>query len=302
MSRYVILMCLALYMHDHAQEVGMRNKWLLCLVFFATVWPNATSAAERSRIRTINIGAQGVVTLIIGAVQGKVRRPADVARCLLTGFVAGYGFYEGKAMIGRGNASSGWLIANVASSLSENAAAGKNPLAQLGYSIGPFRVRIPLGRLDPTADSYVFVDASAYEALKLVDAIRDNDRLRFRSGMIAFERDTIYEQDGDLITVGRAYGIYPGVWVGADNTVWPHEVIHAVQSLQLDAVEPSLPFLSYRPARKTGEPKRLARFELFKIGLLNITNDRVSGNQRYENRWVEIEAYRLAQDRPPTTP
>jgi hypothetical protein len=287
-------------MHDHAQEIAMRHEWVFGWLVIMLMWPNESFAADRSRIRTINIGSQGVVTLITGVVQGKVRTPRDVARCLLTGFVSGYGFYEAKNMIGRGNTQSGWIVANVAASLSENVAAGKNPLAQVGYSIGPFRLRVPLGKLDPSADSYVFVDVSAYEAVKLVDAIRDNDRLRFRSGLIAFERDSIYDREGDIITVGRAYGIYPGVWVDADSRVWPHEVIHAVQSLQLDAEEPSIPFLSYRPATRPGQPKRLIRFEHFKVGLMNLANDNILGNQRYENRWVEIEAYRLAQDQPPT--
>lgn len=74
--------------------------------------------------------------------------------------------------------------------------------------------------------------------------------MRFRSGLIGFERDTIYKREGDVITVERAYGIYPGEWIEADDTIWPHEVIHAVQSLQLDVLEASVSVLTYRPARK----------------------------------------------------
>lgn len=278
----------------------MRRKLVLATTLTALVLSSPLAdAADRSKIRGINIGAQAIVTLISGAIQGHVRTPRDVARCLLTGSVSGYGFYEAKAMVGRGNTQAGWVVANVAGSLSENVAAGKHPLAQLGYSIGPFRIRVPLGRLDPNADSYVLVDASEYEAIRLVGAIRDNDRAQFRSGMIAFERDTIYERDGNLITVGRTYGMFPGVWTGADSDTWAHEVVHAVQSLQMDSLEPPLPFLTYKPARDPNAPKRWIRFEFLKAGALNLSNDGITGKQRYQDRWFEIEAARLAQDRAP---
>ena len=276
-----------------------RNSFLFALAV-VLAFPSVMSAADKRRIRSFNISAQAVVTLISGGIQGHVRRPADVARCLFAGAASGYGFYEAKVLTGHGSTQAGWILANMAGSVAENSAAGKNPVAQFGYSIGPFRARFALiQRLDPSADSYVFIDASEYQTLRLIDAIRRNDRPRFRSGLIAFERDSVYERHGDLITVGLTYGIYPGVWVHAPKGTWPHETIHAVQSLQMDSVEPSLPIFTYHP-QPAGGRKRILRFEHLKLGILNLTNDRITGNQRYENRWNEIEAFRLAQGTVPT--
>lgn len=270
----------------------------VALLLFALCAVNA-AAADRGRIRGFNIGAQAIVTLISSAVQGHLRG-ADVVRSLVAGSVAGYGFYEAKAMVGRGKTRRGWILANVAGSITENTAAGRSPWAQIGYSLGPIRIRVPLGTLDPAADSYLLVDASEYEAVRLIDAWRDNDRTTFRSGIIAFERDTVYARQGNLITVGRTWGMFPGVWRGTGGDVWAHEVIHAVQSLQADSVEPRWPYLSYEPRPLPDGRKRIIRFEHFKPGAFNYANARILGTQRYENRWMEIEAYRLAQDQSPT--
>src|SRR5688572_16201623 len=162
----------------------MRRAFVIALLVLSL----PATAADLNKIRTINIGAQAVMTLVSGAIQGKVRSGPDFVRCLLAGSVSGYGFYEAKLMTRDGDVQRGWTVANLAGSLTENAAAGKNPLAQVGYSIGPLRIRVPIPRLDRDADAWAYVDVSTYETLALVSAWRDSDRVQFRSGMIAFER------------------------------------------------------------------------------------------------------------------
>lgn len=268
---------------------------VLCLILAAP----AARAADRNRIRTLNIGAQSVVTVVSGLIQGKCRGVRDFLKCLGSGAVAGYGFYEAKVRVADGDVQTGWLLANAAASVSENAAAGRNPVSQFGYSFGPVRIRVPIPGIGPAADSWVLVDVSAYETGKLIQSYQENDRIRWRSGMIAFERDTPYPADDprDLPFEGRAYGIYPGVWIHAVPEIWNHEVIHAIQDLQGDAAEPSFDILTYqsRPMAR----KRLIRFERLQVGLLNLANDFANDQQQYEDRWVEIEAYRLANRRAP---
>jgi len=41
------------------------------------------------------------------------------------------------------------------------------------------------------------------------------------------------------------------------------------------------------------------RFTGVKVGLYNFGNDALTGSLDYEDRWTEIEAYRLAEDRRP---
>jgi hypothetical protein len=275
----------------------MRSVAATVLIATLTLAAPFAHASERRRIRNVNIGSQAVVTVVSGLIQGKIHSVRDLMTCLGAGAAAGYGFYEAKVRVGRGDTQSGWLLANVAASISENAAAGRHPLSQLGYSIGPLRLRVPIPRFDPTADSYAYVDASAYETGALIRAWRDGDRMRWRSGMIAFERDTVYPADDDGGPwAGVTYGMYPGVWRGAPY-VWPHEVIHAIQSLQAESAEPALRIFTYTPRRT--DRKRAIRFERFKPGAVNLLNDSILANQNYSARWSEIEAYRLADDQEP---
>jgi hypothetical protein len=239
------------------------------------------------------------MTLTSGLVQGKIRGARDAIRCVLSGSVAGYGSFEAKILVRSGDVQAGWLLANVASSLSENAAAGKNPLSQIGYTFGPVRLRVVIPWLESNTDAYSYVDISEYETINLVHAYRHNDRVILRSGMIAFERKSLYPiRDGVGPFDGSTWGVYPGVWVRARDDVWRHEVIHAIQSLQGDAVEPSLSFLTYNPSEGSGR-RRLIRFEHLKLGLVNNANGTILGNQPYERRWTELEAYRLAQNKAP---
>jgi hypothetical protein len=261
----------------------------------ALVAMNASAASER-RIRSINVGAQAVMTLVRGAVQHNVHSLADAGRCLGAGAAGGYGAYEAKILVRNGHVQQGWLLANAAASLSENAAAGKRPWAQLGYTFGPLRLRV--AAFDRGADAYSYVDVSAIEAIALVYAKRNNDAMHFRSGLVAFERHTPYPpRNGSGPYAGYTFGIYPGVYTNTAPDVWHHEVIHAIQSLQADAVEPSFARLTLHPAPSA--KRRIIRFDHLQLGFVNVANGNMLAQQKYEERWTEIEAYRLAQRREP---
>ncbi|HEX3111573.1 MAG TPA: hypothetical protein VHU41_20905, partial [Thermoanaerobaculia bacterium] len=107
----------------------------------------------------MNVAAQAIVTTISRAIHGGFSA-RNLAQAFVVGGVAGYGFYEAKSLAGRGKVTSGWIVANTAASVTQNTVAGKNPLAQIGYSVGPIRFRIPIPAFDRSADSYVLVDAS----------------------------------------------------------------------------------------------------------------------------------------------
>jgi len=256
---------------------------------------NARAASEH-RIRTLNVGAQAVMTLVRGAIQHNVHSLADAGRCLGAGAAGGYGAFASKVLVRNGHVQQGWLLANVAASLSENAAAGKPPFAQLGYTLGPLRLRVAVH--DAHADAYSYVDASAFEAVALFYARRNADAKHVRGGLLAFERRTLYPpRQGVGPFSGATFGIYPGVVTNTTPDVFHHEVIHAIQSLEADAVEPSFALLTFHPA--PAAKRRLIRFDHLQLGLVNLTNGNVLAQQHYEDRWTEIEAYRLAQRRAP---
>jgi hypothetical protein len=256
---------------------------------------DAAAATER-RIRSLNIGAQAVMTLVSGLLQRKVQSFADAARCLGTGAAAGYGSFESKILVRNGHVQQGWLLANASSSLSENAAAGKHPLAQIGYTVGPLRLRVSIPRLDRGADAYSYLDLSTSETASLIYAFNGNGKVHFRSGMIVFEKRTPYPRSGHARGFdGYTWGIYPGVWrdTRAPDEILHHETIHAIQSLQADAVEPSFEMLTVHPSATS--TRRLIRFDHLKLGIVGFGNGLAVGRDPYVERWTEIEAYRLAQ-------
>jgi len=271
------------------------TRRLIPFLFVAIlVGPSATRVAADGKIRAGNVVAQAGLTVVGAAIHGKIHGFGDLLRCLWSGSASGYGLYEAKSLAGKGHVQTGWIVANLAGSLSENAAAGRHPLAQLGYSIGPARVRVSVIPFDKQSDSLIHLDVSAFETLAFAVAVAENDRMQLRSGMIAFRRDTPYPFAEEA--AGATSGMFPSTR-DSDTITWSHEVIHAVQSLQLDVVEPfGFPRVTRRPP---GTPRRMVRFEQVKLGVLNVASRFILSTQPYHRRWVEIEAYRLGLD---TTP
>jgi hypothetical protein len=251
-------------------------------------------AAERQKIAALNVAATSVFTFIGCAVHAKLQKKsltrADAARCFAAGGVAGAGFYQAKRLAARGDITTGWLAADVATSIVENTTAGEHPLSRLGYTFGPLRLRV-VTPLDRERESIADIDISAVEAGFLVQAIRAADDIDVRDGMIAFEtNDPIVEES--VIFHGYTWGIFPGVWRGADQFTARHEAVHAVQSLHLDSFEP--PLLTFQ------RTKRPVRLRHIRAGVLNLTDNVFNANLvDYEDRWAEIEAFRLTEDRKP---
>lgn len=267
-------------------------------------------AQDRPALAAINVGVQSGLTLARRAVEGKVRGWRDVWRTLGWGAVSGAGFHGAKAFAGSGNLTAGWMVANVSASVSENTAAGLHPLAQIGYSIGPVRFRVPIPAFQDDADAHVYMDVSAYQVVALAGARLLHEGSTFKGGAIVFERGAPYrfDTDDDLGHIcGAAAGMFPGVWTAAPAATcgrvaatWNHEFVHAIQSLQFDAVEPALPWL-FNDRDEAGRPARKAwlRFEQVKIGLVNIPEELVEVLAfPYRRQWREIEAFRLAEDTP----
>lgn len=251
-------------------------------------------AADRQRISTINVGATSLFTFLGCLVQGKLQKRTltrrDAGRCFAAGGVAGVGFYQAKRLVARGDITTGWLAANVATSVVENTIAGEHPLSRLGYTFGPLRLRVATP-LDRERQSYVDVDVSAAETIFLARAIGDADDVDVRDGMIWYEtREPIVEEG--RVFHGYTWGIFPGVWRGADEVTVRHEAVHAVQSLQLDSIDPAaLTFHRHR---------RPVRLRHIRVGALNLTDNIFNAQALdYEDRWAEIEAFRLTEDREP---
>jgi hypothetical protein len=269
----------------------MKHRIIAALLLVATA--ARADAADRDKIRNVNIALQPVMTIASAAVQGKLR--GNVLRCLLSGAVAGYGFYEAKVNAGRGDVRTAWAIANAASSISGNAAAGRHPLSRIRWTVGPVRADVATP-FDRSGDTPLRLTFSAWEAGALVAMYNKSDRLKWRDGLLAFENDVRYRAEGEF-WAGYTIGVFPGVVRRAPEAIWQHEVVHAIQALQLDSVEPSLSVFTKRFTKQLGFVTIDAE-----AGAFPVVHAVAQSKQPYENRWSEIEAYRLAEDISPLPP
>lgn len=251
-------------------------------------------AADRERIATLNVVGTTLLTYLGCVAQSKLlKRPTSHKRCIVAGAIGGTGFYQAKRLAGEGHITTAWAVANLSSSAIENTMLGDHPLSRIGYSFGPFRLRLATP-FDREKESIVDLDVNLAEAGYLARAVLDADDVDVRDGMIWWETRNPDVQ-GDLVFHGYTWGAFPGVWSGAQKHVWNHEAVHAIQSLQLDSVEPPL-FDLREASRRARTPLRI---RYVRAGALNLTDNIVWAQAPYEQRWAEIEAYRFAERRSP---
>jgi hypothetical protein len=248
-------------------------------------------AADRQKIAALNVVTTSAVTYLGCVVHAKLTRtPPKHARCLAVGAIGGAGFYQAKKFAGDGHITTAWLLANLTSSVVENTTAGEHPLARIGYTFGPLRLRVATP-LDRVRESYLDVDVNAAEVGYLTRAFTDADDVDIRDGMIWYETDDPAVDEAGRVVHGYTWGLFPGVWSGARKDVWNHEAVHSIQSMQLDSVEP--------PALTLDRERRHVRVRHLRFGALNVAENLSSQLLPYDERWAEIEAYRFAQDREP---
>ena len=270
-------------------QIGMRRRsFFLLLLFFGA----EARGADRNEVRAINIALQPIFTMMGAALQGKLRTRDDVLRCLGTGMVAGYGFYEAKANAANGDVRAGWLIANAAASMSANAAAGRNPLSRLRVVVGPVRAEVKTGVGNDPDPAILHMGISLYELGALGYMYSQSDRMHWRDGMLTFSKRDYYPLE-DVPREGLTAGIFPGLYLGASPQIREHEVIHTIQSLQLDSVEP--PFCAFSHDGCDHDERRLVRWEV-DFGVVPMLEVTALGLEDYQDRWSEVEAYRMAQD------
>jgi hypothetical protein len=257
---------------------------------------------DRQKIRNYNIVLTPLFSLASAVVQGRVHSWRDAGYQLAVGTAAGASYYQAKRLIGTGHATEGWLLTNATASAIENATSGERLLGRFGYTVGPVRFRIatPLAR---QATARIEMDSSLAETASFVKALSQSDRFSLRNGIIATDRDTCWP-DPDIkghSFCGRTYGVFPGVAPFPStahedrSTLWHHEMIHAVQSQQMDSVEPPVHTFG-------GEPRASGQLRLFavrnvRLGYTHIL-DLPTYNRPYQERWLEVEAYALAERTP----
>jgi len=246
------------------------------------------SAVTEGTVILGNVMGSGLTTLVRGLLQGHVHNFKDAVKCLAYGSASGYGFYQSKKLVAADRVFSGILLANLSASVIDNVTSGEGPFSYLGFSLPLVRIEIatPLAR---QKRSLLRVTVSPRDAISLALSFKKSDRVLLRNGMLAFEADTPLASN----VLGWAYSLFPTTLSGTDESVYRHEMVHVVQSLQLMAASPEPLVKGYR--REEGKAKLLsfAGFRMQAIGLANdLTLSRV---QSYSKYWREAEAYQLVQ-------
>ena len=246
------------------------------------------SAVTEGTVILGNVVGSGMTTLVRGLLQGQVHNFKDAVKCLAYGSASGYGFYQAKKLVASDRAFSGILLANLSASVIDNVTSGEGPLSYIGFTLPLARIEIatPLAR---QKRSLLRVTVSPRDVISLALSFSKSDRVSLRSGMLAFEADKPLAAG----VRGWAYSIFPTMLSGTDESVYRHEMVHVVQSLQLMAASPE-PFLkSYR--REQGKTK-LFNFAGFRAQAFGLVNDlTLAKAQTYTNYWKEAEAYHLVQ-------
>jgi hypothetical protein len=262
------------------------GRWLVAVLFMVLIMVPVAElkATSNGAVLAGNVIGTGVGTLLRGLITGNIKSFKDVSKCFIYGSVAGLGFYQSKAMAGKGNILAGVLLANLSASVAENVAMGEGPLDYLGFSF-PFvhlQIATPLAK-NPAA----ILDASfcSRDIISFVSSISKAKHVSFRNGLLTFTADEPMAKG----VLGWTTGIFPTTLSNGSEQTMDHEAIHAIQSLQLMAISPE-PFL----ARKSDSERstRALRFSGLRMQAFGLANDLVlHGLQKYDMRWKEIEAY-----------
>jgi hypothetical protein len=246
------------------------------------------SAVTEGTVVLGNVLGSGVTTLVRGLLQGRVHSFKDAVKCLAYGSASGYGFYQSKKLIAADRVFSGVLLANLSASVIDNVTSGEGPLSYIGFSLPLVRIEIatPLAR---QKRSLLRATVSPRDAISLALSLSKSDRMMMRNGMLAFEADTPLAAN----VRGWAYSVFPTMLTGTNDSVYQHEMVHVVQSLQLMAASPEPLLQSHR--RDGGKAKFLS-FAGFRIQALGLANDLTMAKlQSYNKYWREAEAYSLVK-------
>lgn len=273
----------------------MRQLFALAVTLLIAV---PLSADDQRKILRWNVAIQPLMTIASAAVQGKLRTWDDWKRCLRIGATTGAAFYGSKRLVAGGRVIEGLALANVACSMTSNAAAGRHALGRIGVTFGPVRAELSTPK-EEHRSARVYLSTSIAELVSLGMMWDRSDEITFRDGLIAFRRDTAYPdfRDENVTFDGYTIGVFPGTSLDATETIWRHEVVHVIQAIQVDALEPGWCEWGRLDCREKPASEQWFEIEPLRLGIfLGATNGAMTLFLDYDERWTEIEAYRLAQD------
>lgn len=254
-------------------------------------------ADDQQKILGWNVAIQPLLTLASAAVQGKLKKPDDWKRCLRVGATAGVAFYGSKRLVGNGRVIEGLALANVASSMTSNAAARRHALSRIGVTFGPVRAEFSTSK-ESNRPARIHLSTSVAELVSLGYMWSRSNDVTIRDGLLSFRRDTRYPDIRDKNVTFPAYtvGMFPGMSPEATETTWRHEVIHVIQIMQVDALEPGKCEWGRFDCKEKPASDQWLEFEPLRLGIFPGAVGGAMSSLDYDQRFTEIEAHRMAED------
>jgi hypothetical protein len=276
----------------------MMRRPLLLVMTVTVLFAGTVRARDQEKVLWQNVALEPLLTLASAAVQGKLHGWKDWKRCLRIGAASGAAFYGSKKLVGDGHVIEGLILANVASSMTSNAAAGRHALSRIGVTFGPVRAEVSTPK-EKERPALIHLSTSVAELISLGIMWERSDDITVRDGLISFRRDTRYPDLRDANAKFGAYtiGVFPGLSPDANAKGWSHEVVHVIQSMQADALEPGRCEWGKFDCRTPPPSDKWLELEPLRLGVFSGTiAGVVTLGRDYDRRWSEIEAYRLADD------
>ena len=259
-------------------------------------------AANRRDLLIANVGITAGLTLFGAWLEGNVEDWPTAFKTFGYGGLGGYGFYEAKELAGKDKIGAGMVLTWASASLVENVKDGEHPLAYARYGLGPIDLRIATPWVKDKKAS-VLVDFNVPQAASFAIALSKGENPGIRYGnFYSLSDDSLGKIDGTNFDIGAStYGRSLVFSPGQDRfqELWQHESVHVMQAVQLGAVSYE-PFRNYFiDKKKSAGNAPFIRFGGVKIESFNVGFRLAEGEQAYADQWTEIEAYRIANDRPP---
>lgn len=267
--------------------------------------PSLQAATCKPEIRRNNIIANALFTTLFRSINGELNSWSDLGESLTYGAGAGYLFYKSRVMIGEGDENLGLATAFIASSITENTTLGEHPLAYLRWGLGPVDFRWKTNFAQSAVSKQSFFDSNrlsiginAIDTIGLVAIAASGkaDDFRFRNGVITGSDRGLIDEPYDGVTIGRT--IVMDEKGQRDDKLWRHELIHTTQYLQFSSFG-SLGFNPFNFDRFDSRNSRSGVGMHVRIEWFNSLINQLDEARDYEDRWMEIEAARLAQNRSP---
>lgn len=262
--------------------------------------PEETS---RAKIAAFNVALTGTFALGRCWVEGELESWQEAVEIFLYGGAGGYGFYQAKQLVGRGKPVAGLGLAQLSSSVVENAVQNRHPLSHLRFGPGPvdLRVRTPLARTTDSPPVTLEINALT-TVFDLIHLVRSGRQPLFAGGTIGFRNtaaadlSTAGSHRADGYAVGRSFVLSRD----AEPLTTRHELIHVIQVLQAGATTPYYRLSALRP----GLNRSLGSFLAWDVQLDWLYGVLAPASLiiDYDQRWTEIEAHTLdspGTDEPP---